>query len=41
MMLGELALSRLPANFYMSGYMALWLSAFAAWSTLFFARTGR
>ena len=41
LMLGELVLSRVPAFFYMSGYMALWLSAFAAWSTLFFVRTGR
>lgn len=41
LMLAELALSRIPASFFLSGPLALWLSAFAAWSTLFFVRTGR
>ncbi len=41
MMLLELALSRVPANFFMSGYMALWISVFNAWSTIYYATTGR
>ncbi len=41
LMLGELALSRIPTSFYLSGFMALWCSAFSAWSTVFFWRTGR
>jgi hypothetical protein len=41
MMLLELALSRIPAIFWASGYMALWLSMFAVWSTVYYAVTGR
>ncbi len=41
MLLLELVLSRTPVSLVMSGYMALWLSAFSVWSTFFFWRTGR
>lgn len=41
MMLGELLLSRLPARFWLSGWLGAWGSLFGVWSTVFHHLTGR
>eukprot|EP00887_Chlorella_sp_A99_P008142 scaffold12.g8142.t1 len=41
MMLGELALGRLPMSLAASGWLALWASVYGVWSTAYLAATGR